>query len=314
MKDTVNPNFKIKTTQKDIGGEKDYGKFVFEPLPQGYGHTLGNSLRRCLLNSLKGAAITEVNINDIQHQFSTIEGVKEDVIEILLNLKQIKVSYKGAEKEKMVLKAKGEGEVTAEDFEGSSEIKIINKDFKIASLTDKKSSLEITAWVESGYGYSPTEEREEKKLGIIKVDSIFTPIVKVNYKVEATRVGRRTDYDKLILEVWTDGSITAKEGLEKATKTLTDFFKQIYNPVVEEEEDQEEDTHEENQEVLKFTVEELGLPTRIANALRRGGYGTVKSLTEADKEEIKKVKNIGAKSVDIITEKLEKKGVGFKEE
>jgi DNA-directed RNA polymerase subunit alpha len=306
MTDVNKPIFKIKTIKQKV----DYGKFIIEPLLQGYGHTMGNALRRCLLSSLPGGAVTSIKVEGVRHQFSTLPGMKEDIIEFILNVKQIKIAYKGDKEVKATLETMGPGEVKAGDINTSAEVKIINKDLKLASLADKKAKLQVNMWIKSGFGYFPAEEHERKTLGVIPIDAIFTPVVKVNYKVETTRVGRRTDFDKLILEIWTDGSIKPKTALEKGAMILTSFFKQIYKPVFKKE--KEEKTDIKANELLNLTVEELSWPTRIANALRRGGYGTVKDLTEARKEEIVKVKNLGKKSVEIVMKKLVKKGVEIK--
>jgi len=306
MINKIKINFKIKIEEE----KADYGRFVIEPLEQGYGQTLGNALRRCLLSSLPGAAITQVRIKGTEHRFSTLAGLREDIVEFILNLKQIRFAYRGEKKVKATLEAKGKGVVKAKDIEVPAEVKIINRELELASLADKKSKLEVEMWINSGYGYSPSEERPAKTLGIISVDAIFSPVTKVTYRVETTRVGRRTDFDKLILEIWTDGTIRAKEALELASQTLARFFKQIYKPVFEEV--KKSQAEPADNEVLRLTVEELNLPTRIANALRRGGYGTVRDLTEATKEEIIKVKNLGKKSFQIIIKKLGEKGVGIK--
>ena len=303
MTDVIKPIFKIKPIKQ----KPNHARFIFEPLIQGYGHTVGNALRRCLLTSLPGAAITRLKIEGINHQFSTLAGVKEDMVDFILNLKQVKIDYRKSKEVKAILKARGPGEVKAGDIKAPTGVKIVNKSLKLATLSDKNVKLNVKLWINSGYGYSSVEERTSTALGIIPIDAIFTPIIKINYKVESTRVGRRTDFDKLILEIWTDGSIKPKEALENAAKTLVSFFKQIYNPVFEKE--KKEEIKPEDNEVLKLTVEELNLPTRIANALRRGGYGTIKDLIKVSKEDISKVKNLGKKSIDTIIEKLAKKGV-----
>ena len=224
----IKPSFKITTSKEG----KDYGKFILEPLEQGYGHTVGNALRRCLLTSLQGAAVRKVKINGIHHQFSTIEGLKEDVVDLILNLKQLKVACKSKDEVKLTLKASGPKEVKAKDIKTPPEVKIINKDLHIAKLADEKSKLEMEIYIQNGLGYSPAEEVKSSTLGIIPVDASFSPVKRVNYKVEATRVGRRTDFDKLILEIWTSGAIKPKEALEEAAKILVSFFKQIFEPVL----------------------------------------------------------------------------------
>jgi len=306
MLNAIKPNFKIKPVQEKAG----YGKYIIEPLAQGYGHTVGNALRRCLLSSLPGAAITRVKIDGVRHQFSTLPGLKEDIVEFILNLKQVRVMSEEKKEVKAVLEVRGPGEVKAGEIKTPAGVEVVNKDLKLATLTDDNAKIKAQLWISSGYGYSPSEERKSATLGVISLDAVFTPITRVNYRVEATRVGRRTDYDKLILEIFTDGTIKPKQALEKGAKILTEFFKQIYNPVFEKEKKEEKKT--EDSEVLKLTVEELNLPTRIANALRRGGFGTVKDLTKATRGDIAKVKNLGKKSIDTIIEKLAKKEVKIK--
>jgi DNA-directed RNA polymerase subunit alpha len=309
----INASFKIEALEE----EKDYGKFVFEPLQQGFGHTVGNALRRTLLSSLRGAAVEKIRIDGVKHPFSTIEGVTEDMVQILLNIKQLNVQYdpedEDEEKPVMEFSVKGPGKFTAKDIEAPSGVKVINKDLEIATLADKKTELKGEMTVGTGTGYSAAEERETESIGEISVDATYAPVVRVNYKVEATRVGRRTDLDKLIMEVWTNGSIKPKAAIEQAAQILEGFFKQVYEPVFEEKEEEKEE-RPENYETLALTVEELNLPTRIVNALRRGGYKTVKDLVAAEEEEVKKVKNIGKKSLSVVKERLEEKGVGFKDE
>jgi len=303
------PNFKIKKEEE----KKDYGRFIIEPLEQGYGHTVGNALRRCLLSSLPGAAITRIKINGVAHPFSTIKGVKEDVVEVILNLKQVRVDYDKEKEFKLTLNAKGKGAVKAGDIKTSEGIEIINKDLKLATLASKNSKLKMNLWINSGFGYSPSEERKTDTVGIIPLDAVFTPIVKVNYKVEATRVGRRTDFDKLIFEIWTDGTITSREALEKSAKILASYFEPFY--VVEkkeEEEEKREEVKEKENKALKLDIEDLGLSTRVKNALKRAGYEKVEDLVKAGKEEIHNVRSIGDKSVKSIAKKLEKKGIELK--
>lgn len=304
----LKPQF--KATSKKL--KKDYGEFVLEPLEQGYGNTLGTALRRCLLTSIRGAAVTEVKISGTRHQFSTIFGLKEDIVELILNIKKLRVKYTGDKPAALKLEAVGYKKVKAEDIKCPANIEIVNKNLVIANLADKKTKLSITMKVEAGTGYSPVEDRKSSKIGVIPIDAVFTPVIRVNPKVASTRVGRRTDLDKLILEIWTDGTIKPKEALEKAAKILSRFFKQIYKPTFKPREAKEEIGTFRSRGALDLTVEELDLPTRIANALRKGGYKTVEDLTKATEKEIAKVKNLGKKSVEIIKEKLKEKEVGFK--
>lgn len=303
----VKPTFKIKPVAEKAG----YGEYILEPLEQGFGRTIGTALRRCLLSSLAGAAITQIKIDGVRHQFSTLPGVKEDIVELILNLKQIRVAYQGKKEVKAVLEAKGPGEVTAKEIKLPAGVKLINPQLHLCTLADKKAKLSLELWINTGYGYSSAEERKSNTLGVMPVDALFSPITRVNYLIEATRVGRRTDFDKLVMQIWTDGSLKPKLAMEEAAKIIVSYFTQVFHPVYEEEKAPE--IKVEDNEVLKLTVEELDLPTRIANALRRGGYGTVKDLTKAKPEDISKVKNLGKKSIETITEKLTKKGVSLKQ-
>lgn len=304
----LGPVFSIKPKKETA----DYGEFIIEPLEQGYGHTLGNALRRVLLSSLPGAAVTQVKITGVRHQFSSLEGLKEDIVELILNIKQIRLKYQGEKPAKVRLEAKGQGEVKAGDIKTPAGVEIVNPDLVLAKLADKKSSLKVEMVVESGFGYLPAEERKSGKIGIIPVDASFSPVKRVNYHIEATRVGRRTDLDRLILEITTDKTISPGDALKESAKILAGFFNQAFEPkeVVIEEEKKEELPSE----VLRLTVEELNLPTRIANALRKGGYKTVGDLTAAVAADVAKVKNLGEKSVKIIQAALAEKEVGLKGE
>ena len=303
----INSIFKIKAAEET----KNYAKFVIGPLEQGYGHTLGNALRRCLLSSIPGAAITKLKIEGIRHQFTTLKYMKEDIVELILNLKQVRVFYQGDKEVKLTLNIKGPKEVKAGDIKTPVELKIFNKDLALAELTDKKATLNLELWVQTGYGYSSVGERKTNSLGIIPIDAVFSPITQVNYKIEAMRVGKWTNRDSLILEIWSDGTIKPREALEKAAKILVDLFSQIYNPVEEKEEKEIKEDNKES-EALKLTVEELNLPTRIANALRKGGYSTIKDLTLVKGKDLSQVKNLGVKSIKIIAKQLEEKGVFLK--
>lgn len=288
----------------------DYSRFIIEPLEKGYGNTLGVSLRRTLLTSIEGAAVTSVSINGVQHQYSGLNGMKEDVVEFILNLKQLNVSITDEEQEAVIkLSATGPGQVTAKDITLPPNVNISNTDLVLATLADKKSKLQAEITVSKGRGYLLTGEQEAESIGVIPVDASFSPIKRVAYKVEATRVGRRTDFDRLILDIWTNGSIDPREAVERAAKILVNHFKQVFDPVIVEVEPEKTLEDRIEDEVYKLTVEELDLPTRIANALRKGGYKTVKDLTQATPEDIAKVKNLGEKSVTTVSKALEKKGV-----
>ncbi len=300
----LDPQFTVTQTES----KGNYAKFVIEPLPQGFGHTLGNSLRRVLYSSIPGASITSLTIAGANHQFSSLEGVSEDVVKLVLSLKQLRVSYTGEKPTKISLSAKGPGEVTAAQFELPGDVKIANPELIIAHLTDKSTKLDIEAVVESGLGYSPAEERKSTTVGVIPIDASFTPVVRVNYTVEATRVGRVTNFDKLVLEITTDGTIDAKLALETASKILVNYFSAVSNPQTS------------SSSVTTFSgvrvgggaslaVEELDLPTRIANALQKAGMETVAQLQAVPKAELAKVKNLGTKSVKIIEVALRERGL-----
>jgi DNA-directed RNA polymerase subunit alpha len=291
--------------------KEDYAKFVITPLPQGYGVTLGNSLRRVLLTSLPGAVITTARISGVKHQFSTLKGMKEDIVELLLNLKKVRFAYDGDKPVKASLKAEGPGEVTAKDIEVESTVKLVNPD-QLLSVLSKDAKLSAKFEIESGVGYSPAEDRATGEVGLIPLDASFSPIKRVNFKIEETRVGRLTNYDKLTLELWTDGSIAPKDALEKASETLISYFKQIVDPKKVEKEEEEEE--EGLGPVGRLSVEEINLPTRVANALVKAGHETVEDLVYAKKEDLVKVRNLGEKSVKIIEAALGEKDLKFKEE
>ncbi len=289
--------------------ESDYAQLVLEPLEQGYGHTLGNSLRRVLLSSLGGAAITAVKMEGVQHQFSTLEGLEQDVVELILNLKQVRFAYSGDEPVTAHLRASGKTTVTAGDIDLPANVKVANPTFKLATLTDTKARLDVELTIERGSGYSLAEERKSTILGVMPIDATFTPVVRVAYRVEATRVGRRTDFDRLILEIWTDGTIAPREALDEAAKILVDHFRQIFEPVVVEASEEPAEETTVVGEVYRLTVEELDLPTRIANALRKGGFKTVKDLATASPATLQQVKNLGEKSAKVVLKALKKKGI-----
>lgn len=304
----LTPTFKV-TAEKESA---DSATFIIEPLEQGYGHTLGNALRRALLDSLSGAAITEVKIKGIRHQFSTLKGMSEDIVEFILNLKRLRLKYEGDEPQTLKLTAQGPGEIKVSQIKTPPTVTIFNKQHVLGTLADKKASIEAELKVERGIGYSAAEERKTSQIGVIPVDATFTPVLRVSYSVEATRVGGRTDLDRLILEVTTDGTLKPRQALEQTAKLLGSYFKQIHEPkVIKEKKKEIEDVT--TQEVYKLTVEELDLPTRIANALRKGGYKNVFDLSRASKDEIAKVKNLGDKSVQLIEKALKKKDVFFRE-
>lgn len=300
----MNPSFSVV----EVEASASRSTIVIEALESGYGHTLGNALRRVLLTSLPGAAITKLTIDGVAHQFTSYEGMTEDVVELILNLKQIRIKAESDEPGILRLNVKGAKEVTAADIECEAGFEVINKDLYIATLAKGK-ALNIEMIVESGVGYKLASETETEAVDQIAIDALFSPVIKVSYKVEATRVGRRTDFDKIVFDIETDGSISPLDAVKQAAEILMKQFDQILHPVVKEVEEELTSLSQEEIETMKLTVEELDLPTRIANALRKGGFETVSDLTKSPKDEISRVKNLGGKSIDLIEEALSKKGV-----
>lgn len=286
---------------------EDYGKFVVEPLERGFGITLGNSLRRVLLSSLPGVAVSSVKIDGVLHEFSTIPGVREDVTEIVLNLKDLCIKMHGTGPKKVIVDAAGACEVTAGDMIVDSDIEVVNPQLHLATL-DEGARLYMEIILESGRGYVPADrnKRHDMPIGQIAVDSIFTPIRKVNFTVEDTRIGQITDYDKLNLEVWTDGTIKPDEAVSLAAKILTEHLALFINLtehvqgveiMVEKEEDKKE-------KILEMTIEELDLSVRSYNCLKRAGINTVDELVQRNEEEMMKVRNLGRKSLEEVQQKL----------
>lgn len=299
------PIFEIIEEKKD----KNYASLAITPLEQGYGFTLGNSLRRVLLTSLPGAAITSVKIAGVNHQFSSLSGMKEDIVEFCLNLKKVRISYQGEKAVNATLKVNTAGEVKAGDIKLPTGVEVSNPELVLAVL-NKGAKLDADITIESGSGYNPADTRTSTEIGMIPLDASFSPIVRVNYKVEETRVGRLTNYDKLTLEVWTDGTIDALEAVQKAASILVDYFAQIVTPKKAEKK-KEEVVINDLGLVGRLSVEEIGLPTRVANALAKAGFETVDALVRADKNELVKVRNLGEKSLKIISAALGEKGVSF---
>lgn len=292
-----------------------YGKFVVEPLERGYGITIGNALRRILLSSLPGVAVNAVKIEGVLHEFSTIPGVKEDVTEIILTLKELSATIDGEGNRTLKIEAQGPCTVTGADIICPPNVEIINKDLKIATL-DEGSKLNMDIHVDKGRGYVPAEENktENMPIGVLPVDSIYTPVEKVNYHVENTRVGQKSDYDKLTLEVWTNGSINPQEGISLAAKVLVEHLKLFIDLtehvsnveiMVEKEEDQKE-------KVLEMTIEELDLSVRSYNCLKRAGINTVEELANKSEDDMMKVRNLGKKSLEEVIQKLDELGLGLK--
>ncbi|MEK7565453.1 MAG: DNA-directed RNA polymerase subunit alpha [Patescibacteria group bacterium] len=304
---STDPVFKVKIDTEN----SNYGRFILEPLERGYGHTIGNALRRVLLSSLPGAAITTVKISGAKHQFQAIPGLKEDVVQLILNLKKLRLKLEGSEKAIIKLNATGPGAITAESIDCPSEVEVINRDLYLGTLADKKSHLEIEMTVEKGYGYSLADERKSETVGILAIDAAFSPVVRANYSVEMARVGRMTNLDKLIMEVWTDGSVSPSAALKTASKILVSYFLQIYEPKAQVEEVSVAVTPTVSEDVLKMLIEELDLPVRLENTLKKGGIETVGQLLGTPRKDLLRVKNFGGKSLDIVEEKLREKGVAF---
>ena len=299
---------KPKIETAEVYPDGTYGRFVVDPLERGYGTTLGNSLRRVLLSSLPGYAITSVKIDGILHELSTIPGVKEDVTEIVLNLKSVILKIHGDGPKTMYVDMKGEGELTAGCFKYDSDVEILNPDLHIASLdSDANVVMEITC--DKGRGYVSAEKNKQEMqpaIGVIAVDSIFSPVLKVNYTVENTRVGQITDYDKLTLEVWTDGTISAKEAVSLGAKILNEHLS-LFGDLSDEAFETEimvEKSKNGKEKVLEMTIEELDLSVRSFNCLKRAGINTVEDLIGKSEEDMMKVRNLGRKSLDEVVSKM----------
>lgn len=301
--------FKVKV-EKDNGAS---ALIAIEPLEQGYGHTLGNALRRCLLTSLEGAAITSVKISGVSHQFSTIPGMVEDVIQLLLNLKKVRIKIYGDKPIRLTLQKSGKGEVKASDIDALGAGEVVNGDQHIATLTDAKSKLSLEMTAEVGVGYTPSDEKKSAEIGVIPVDAIYTPVTSVNYTVDQTRVGRRTDFDKLNLDIVTDGTISPLEAVNKAAQILTGYFRQVYEPAEEEEVVETTSPSFMTEDLLKSSVEELDLPVRITNALKAIEIDTIGKLLTVSPSQLMKAKNLGAKSLTLISEKLTERGLSLGE-
>lgn len=292
-----------------------WGIYIVGPLVKGYGHTLGNSLRRVLLTSLTGAAITQAKIEGVRHQFSTISQVVEDVVQIVLNLKQIRLKLEGKSEANLHLSVQRAGEVTAGDFETAAGVTVINPEFHIATLVGKNPKLKMDVKVETGRGYRLGDEASFAEVGLIAVDALFTPIERVNYQVEPIRVGRYTDYEQLILEVATDGTTTPAQAVKDAGKILADYFSIFYTPrpKVEELAGEKKAPEAGQIKLTRLPIEELELPTRVTNSLHRGGVETVGDLIAKTPPEISAMPNLGEKSIEMIKEILANRGLQFKE-
>ncbi len=294
---------------KPVREEQNKATFAIEPLYSGYGMTLGNSLRRVILSSLGGAAVTAVKIDSVAHEFSTIEGVKEDVVEIILNLKKLRFRVYSDEPQFLVLTASGKGEVTAASIKTTSDVEIVNPDQLIATLDNAKVKLGMEIKVEKGRGYVPVENRESEKLevGMIAVDALYSPVQRVRYNVENTRVGQMTDLDRLVLEVETDGTITPAEAIRQAAEILVDHFQVVAgNPVGASVGAQADERTEAG--VAKINVEEVNLTPRTTNALINNDIKTVKDLLRLSDQELRELKGFGSKAYDEVKEKIAELG------
>lgn len=306
---------KPRVERVELSEDGSYGKYTVAPLQRGYGTTLGNSLRRMMLSSLEGAAISSIKIENVQHEFSTIPGVKEDVSEIVLNIKQVIIKLYSDGPKTVYIEAEGAGELCARDIKTDSDVEIVNPDLHLATLNeDAKLYMEIT--INRGRGYVSAEKNKailQPLIGLIPVDSIYTPVQKVNYYVENTRVGQNTDYDKLTVEVWTNGTKTADEAISLSAKIINDhmmLFIQLTDEAMNVETMVEkEETKKEK--MLDMTIEELDLSVRSYNCLKRAGINTVEDLTLRREEEMMKVRNLGRKSLDEVCNKLKSLGFSF---
>lgn len=299
----------------EMSPDKRYGKFVIEPLERGYGTTLGNSLRRVLLSSLSGAAITTIKIDQVLHEFSTIPGVVEDTTDLILNLKGVAFKMYTDEPRTARIEAEGPCEVKAGDIEHDSLVEVLNPDHHIATI-EEGGKLTMEMVVEKGRGYVPAErnKKENQPIGVIPIDSLFSPVSKVNYTVENTRVGYVTDYDKLTLEVWTNGGISPEEAISASAKILDEYLR-LFIGLTEQLSDEitlVEKEEEKKNKVLEMTIEELDLSVRSYNCLKRAGINTVEELIQRTEEDMMKVRNLGKKSLEEVTQKLAELGLSLR--
>ncbi len=301
----------------EMSEDKRYAKFVMEPLERGFGTTLGNSLRRVLLSCLPGVAVTSIKIDGILHEFSSIPGVKEDVTNIVLNLKGLCVRLHGEANKTVIINKQGPCVITAADIEADSEVEIINPELVIATL-EPGASLYIEINLEKGRGYvlSDRNKKEDMPIGVIPMDSLFTPVTKVNFSVENTRVGKITDFDKLTIEVWTNGVTAADDAISLASKILTEYLLQFVNltEATESLPFADPDPDDKKEKVLETTIEYLDLSVRSYNCLKRAGINTVGELIMKDEDEMMKVRNLGKKSLEEVQQKLESLGLSLKHE
>ncbi len=301
-------NLKINT----VSESKNLGVYSIEPLPTGFGYTIANALRRVLLTSTRGAAVTQIKISGANHQFTTLPGVKEDVVELTLNIKKLRVKLHTNNPVIATIKKKGLGDVKAKDIEVSSEAEIMNKDLHIATLSDSKTEINIELTIEPGIGYSPMEERQTSKIGVIVLDALYSPIISANYSIEPTRFGDKINLDKITFTVETDGSVTPKQAIIEAAILLKDYYETIIKWENETAEAASQELKKEDM-VMKpsedVSIEELPLQTRTINALKKQGISTLHELSHKTDEEIADIKNLGEKSLDEIKKLLVKEGL-----
>ena len=310
---------KPKMVTAEISDDGRYGKFVWEPLERGYGITLGNSLRRVLLSSLPGAAVTHVKIDGVLHEFTTIPGVREDVADIILNIKALCLKMEGEEGKILRIECSGEQEVTAASIIADSDVEILNPELHIATL-DKDAVFNMEIYVDKGLGYVPADKnkRQDQPIGVIPVDSIYSPITRVKFGVTDTRVGNVTNYDKLTLEVWTDGSVMPDEAVNMASSIMIDYLKLFQTgdytqsgiKVVGGSEPEGEEPKKEGPGAM--SIDDLDLSVRSTNCLRRAGINTVEELTQKSEEDMMKVRNLGRKSLDEVKKKLADLGLSLR--
>jgi DNA-directed RNA polymerase subunit alpha len=308
---------KPKIEAVEMSSDGTYGKFVVEPLERGYGTTLGNSLRRILLSSLPGAAAASVKIEGVLHEFSTVPGVVEDTTEIILNLKRLSLKIHSDEEKTLFIDAEGPRTLRAADIQADSDVEVLNPDLHIATLADgAKFYMQIKANRGRGYVTADRNKREDMEIGVIPIDSIYTPISRVNYSVENTRVGQVTNYDKLTLELWTDGSIRPDEAVSLAAKILNEHL-MLFVGLTDKVKDTEimvEKEDDKKEKVLEMTIEELDLSVRSYNCLKRAGINTVQELCSKTEEEMMKVRNLGRKSLEEVQEKLSELNLSLRKE
>jgi len=307
----ITPDYSTEVVEENT----TYGKFIIGPLHQSFGHILGNSLRRTLLSSINGAAITQVKIEKVNHIFSLLPGIKETVLEIILNLKTLKFELPTSSQAKIFLEKKGKGKIFAKDFKG--EAKVINTDTYLAEITDDKVVFSLEAIVEKGVGFLAAEEQEKKEFGFIPIDASFSPIVKVNYQVEEARVGKKTNFERLILEIWTNESIKPSEALKKSTQILVSYFDYLLSgkdkPKPKVDLLKEQERAKIDNRFAEIIIDELNLPSRVINALLREKIETVADLINISKDRLTKMKGVGKKSITLIKEELNRLGANLKD-